>query len=450
MARNFGAEALVAKQVHRALRRYAALPTSEREGLVRYASSLAIDLPADAEGRPLELLAALARLGEWEPVGGRVAPKELGEAYLQIPVEEGHRLAGDIVHIWKTDQEAYLEPDWRLEGSTTGFSAVRDPLMHLACLAPGSLRGWHEALIEAGMFYPHELYRDADATARDHLIRLLEAPPHNRDALPPLAWIGDAVVQAAFHRWRQSPPTWDPDVGWRIDEYLRRDAGWELTETGGRRDLFHQECFQLVPVGDPLAAPPGPQDLVQPSLFQDLPPLIPTGPVGVITPHEQTCRWCEQRLVTLFDLDLRDPRLTFVAPGWRRIAMCNRCTLFGTILTEVDGEGGSQWSRLNVHPGYIGREDHGWNLPQRRLVLGPRRRSPLEARVPDLVRGGSQVGGYPTWEQGNSHPLCPKCGRWMVFAGQVMTDEVLGEGEGTTYAFLCQDCGMAATSYEQT
>jgi hypothetical protein len=65
--RNFGAEAFTAKRVHRALRRYAALPTSERADLARFASGLGIDLPLGEEERPLALLAALARLGQRVP-----------------------------------------------------------------------------------------------------------------------------------------------------------------------------------------------------------------------------------------------------------------------------------------------------------------------------------------------------------------------------------------------
>jgi hypothetical protein len=77
----------------------------------------------------------------------------------------------------------------------------------------------------------------------------------------------------------------------------------------------------------------------------------------------------------------------------------------------------------------------------------PRRDSRSEART----GGVSQIDGFPMWVQGNSHPRCPKCDRWMFFVGQVATSEALGEpGEGVTYAFLCQDCKMAATAYEQT
>jgi hypothetical protein len=433
-ARNIGAEAYTVERVHRALRRYAALPAADREELVRHAASLGIDLPADAESQLLKLLTALARLGDSELRGGRLDRSILLEAYRQISLEEGRRLARDIIRIWRTDREAYLEPDWRMEREAAETSTVAGPLIHLACLVPGSLRGCHGDLIEAGMFYPHELYRDADAAARDDLVRLLETPPHCREALGPLAWIGDEVIQETFHRWRQSPPDWAPDLGWSIENYFIRDAGWELTQTGRRRDLYHRQCYRLIPAGEAALA--------------DTP-----GPVGVGIRHKERCRWCGQQLVTLFDLDLRDRRLTFLAPGWNRlrIAMCNRCKPYGTIFTEVDGDGSSRWGNLNARPEYLHLGRQGWQFPQRPLVLGPIRRSPYEARFDVISQGISQIGGFPTWEQGNSHPHCPRCGHWMVFVGQVETSDALGgRGEGVTYAFLCQDCGMAATAYEQT
>jgi hypothetical protein len=263
------------------------------------------------------------------------------------------------------------------------------------------------------------------------LIQLLEAPPHDEDALFPLASIGDEVVQQTFQRWRSSTSAWHPD--------LTREAGWELTPEGGRRDLYHQDCYPLIPVdGTALDSIPG--------------------PVGVITPHEERCGWCGRQLVTLFDIDLQDPRLQFLAPRrsqlpspeWRRlrIAMCARCTCFGTVLTDVDGEGGSHWSRLNVRPHYIGQEDQAFPFPERRLVLGPHRRSPYEAMV--LEWGGrSQLGGSPAWIQSARYPECPKCHRPMAFVGQLDTAD-LDLGEGVVYACWCADCQMAATDYQQT
>jgi hypothetical protein len=116
------------------------------------------------------------------------------------------------------------------------------------------------------------------------------------------------VVQATFHRWRQSPPRGDADIAARI-ESATKDAGWELTGTGGRRPLYHSKCSQLISVDTAPAA--------------DSP-----GPMSVVTPHGERCGWCGRQLVRLFDIDLRDPQLTSLAPGWSRlrIAMCERCT----------------------------------------------------------------------------------------------------------------------------
>jgi len=144
------------------------------------------------------------------------------------------------------------------------------------------------------------------------------------------------------------------------------------------------------------------------------------GPVEVVTRHVERCGWCRMQLATLFDIDLRDERLTFLAPGWQRlrIAMCNRCKVYAPLFTEVDGEGRSHWSDLNGHPRNLNLQRRGWR--------------------------------FPMWEHDISHPRCPKCARWMIFIGQVMTGDALDHGEGTTYAFLCQECGLAATAYEQT
>jgi hypothetical protein len=107
------------------------------------------------------------------------------------------------------------------------------------------------------------------------------------------------------------------------------------------------------------------------------------------------------------------------------------------------------WCELNERPDYIGHDDHGWNFPERCLVLGPRR-SPLAARISAPSCRVSQIGGFPNWEQNSLYPACVRCGRTMLFIAQLETSEALGQpAPGTTYAFLCQQCGMAATSYQQ-
>jgi hypothetical protein len=163
-------------------------------------------------------------------------------------------------------------------------------------------------------------------------------------------------------------------------------------------------------------------------------------------------------MVSLFDIDLRDPRLGFLAPGWNRlrIATCQACALYSTLLTDVDGEGHSQWSIRNDESGFLDSddgEDEGWSWPQQRLVLGPRRRSPYEAHqsILYLLKGASQLGGFPMWVGSEPQAYCPECQRGMMFVGHLQLWDIFDEGaEGVVYAFLCQDCGMAATTYSQT
>jgi hypothetical protein len=413
--------------VTRCVKAYDNVPLADRRDLVAHAKSMGVALPLQAGEHPLPLLAALYQVSDHHHQAQRKNPFDLVNAYRQLSVSEGHQLASDIIGLWQTGPDLYRSP-----GEPTGL--VEDILLHLACLVPGAITGLHDELIDGGLLYPTELFRDADSEARERLIELVQKPPHDVLLLGPLAWIGDEVVQRTFHRWRQSPPVWDPEIGFRINNYFTRDAGWQLTKRGGRRDLYHRTSYRLIPAE--VAAEGS----------------VP-GPVEVITDHSDKCVWCGRRLLSMFDIQLGDPRLSYLAPGWKRlrIALCSRCTGFGTIYTDVDPNGGSRWSKLNVRPHYIGTEEHGYQYPPRLLVLGPQRRSPFEAHQYILSNGASQLGGFPMWIQGNRHPDCPKCHRLMVFVGQIQTSDALGgSGEGCTYAFLCQECRIAATTYEQT
>jgi hypothetical protein len=428
------------EETSRCLDAYSVLSISERDKLTEFARRRGIDLPKYRPEAPEEVLHALGRLEALIPVRpGADVPEEallavcplerrtclrdedeLYDVYQDVSLHDARELATRVVRLWATDP-AMLEHD-----------LVEHVLLHLSHVFPGSLRGLHGALIDEEVYYPCELYRDADAGSRDRLLRLMEDGRRTHGAL---AWIGDEVVQSTFHRLRQSQSSW-------IYASVTKEAGWELTESGGRRDLYHQECYQLVPTEGKRAN-------------------VDPGPIAVITPHEERCPWCRKRLVTLFDIDLRDPRLTFLAPGWERlrIAMCRSCTGSECIYSDVDPHGGCHWSARNVRRGNVSLAQYrrwasgaGYSYPRCRLVLGQRRRSPFEAQFATRRHAGSQVGGFPTWEDGTSHPTCPKCDRLMVFIGQILTNEALGDPftEGVTYGFLCQQCQIAATTYEQT
>jgi hypothetical protein len=90
-------------------------------------------------------------------------------------------------------------------------------------------------------------------------------------------------------------------------------------------------------------------------------------------------------------------------------------------------------------------------VPPEALVLGPERRTPIEGTVLlwESVDGVSQLGGHPTWEQDAGYSDCPQCHLPMRFVGPVKHGEI-ETAEGTTYAFLCAGCLIAATGYQQT
>jgi hypothetical protein len=317
-------------------------------------------------------------------------------------------------------------------------------LTTLAALQCDALAGIPAELLARDIFYPDWIYHFADAATRDELLRRVKG---STDAsvnglLQCLAWIGDDVVRAAFATWRDMPPPWHSFIFLAPDAFAHI-AGWELTPEGARRDLCYPISYRFIPVESALA--------------DDVP-----GPVAVVSPHEGRCPWCTRLLSSLFDFDVRDPRLAFLdLPGDRmRVAFCEECSAYTTLYTDVDVAGASRLSDQNDDQPEILRlvsrtsdeDDDLIRLPQRRLALGPRRASPYEALggYIDERSDLSQIGGYPEWIQDAHYPTCPGCQRSMRFVGQLANAEIEPYDEGMFYAFLCLDCRKATTVYQQT
>ena len=115
-------------------------------------------------------------------------------------------------------------------------------------------------------------------------------------------------------------------------------------------------------------------------------------------------------------------------------------------------DGKSSWHEGNRRPDYLPQDADDWpRMPQDRLTLGKEPRHWLEA-ANWLVPGVrfSQVGGHPTWIQDADYPRCPKCDRAMPFVAQISNDDLDEDSEGIYYMFVCRDCGVAATNYQQS
>jgi hypothetical protein len=350
-----------------------------------------------------------------------------------LSIEEGHQVAG-----------------WALgllgEAGTEERELAEKVLLHLSCLVPGSLDGLHTDLARQGAFEYPIIYRGADAAARDEMLYLLtntDEPASIRELLCALAWVGDLAVRARFAEWWVAPPPWPVEGFWTSAKLLAaaaEEAGWQIGTGPDRGDLYLPTAHRLVrPDAEGAIA----------------------GPVSVVVPVDGTCRWCQRRLTALFDLDLRDPCLAFLGlTGERlRIVTCEMCAIYsdGYYMAALP-DGSWSWDEHNARPAiyddprfarHVGDEWIG--LPERCLVLGPRRPTPVECyQWLDEWENPSQLGGYPTWEQDPAYPACPTCCEQMPIIGQVAMGNVVELGEGITYAFYCAPCGVSATTYQQT
>ena len=323
-------------------------------------------------------------------------------------------------------------------------------LGQLTTAVPGALAEWSVAFVAQGYIVPSWLYLDAPPSTTRQLIALFDQPEVVTQCdhlLQALAWIGDDLVREQFRAWREAPPPWQSHLFLASHEYAIT-AGWELTREGGRRDLYWQTSYELIPADEPEFTPS-------------------QHAVAVSTPTDETCGWCGRKLVALLDIDLQDPRCAFVVEGEEasntvgrrlRIAHCRWCSSYTTLYTDVDLDGRVRWSDANgdmpsiLQKVGLGADDELPPPAAQRLVLGAQRRTPFEAVGRFLLDepGISQLGGHPDWIQDAEFPVCPGCQRRMRCIGQVSWEDIEEFAEGSTYAFLCLPCGKGATTYQQT
>ena len=157
-------------------------------------------------------------------------------------------------------------------------------------------------------------------------------------------------------------------------------------------------------------------------------------------------------MTALFDLDLSNALLASLGiEGSRlRIETCDVCTCYGMVFTQVDWSGGTSWHPANIRPDYLPDDAADWDFPKAdALVLSSQQRPITESADRNMPISFSQVGGHPSWEQDSEYPRCPSCQRRMVFIAQ-LSNEDYAAAEGIYYAFVCRDCRVAATHYQQT
>ncbi|WP_197528880.1 hypothetical protein [Aeoliella mucimassa] len=295
----------------------------------------------------------------------------------------------------------------------------------LAAFTEADLEPLLRSMIEADLYEPDFAFNKASKDLASRLLDQLKTDEDNRlEILFALAWTGD--VEAIEWCTRQG---WQLPAKWTIPA-CTKVAGWELDSKGARRDLYYTQCYALR-----YGKSPDPQQF------------------RAITPRTDNCPWCSRPLINLLELGattLAKLGITGFEQGLQ-IATCDVCTAFASSLFgELNQSGYSEWSLHNVRPDYLPDDADSWEgLPTDCLHLAAER-PPLFAANQFLSTTFSQLGGHPTWIQCAAYPTCPECKQTMMCLAQIDHSEIEEYAEGTYYAYLCPECRVTATNYQQT
>lgn len=288
-----------------------------------------------------------------------------------------------------------------------------------------AIRPLHSELLDKELYYPPMMFRGADESICEKLVEKLEEPDQNRDhILTALAWIGSPKVVSLFASWKEVLPDWADELYIPPYEYAH-EAGWSVDEAGNREQLYSEDTYALTT--DPENA----------SLIDSF------------KRSSNSCPWCGTPLVTLFTIDGSQ---FGKKSGLFPIQTCYHCSAYAdSIFMELAEDGTAHWAACNEKPSFLPDDPGGWELPQEHSVyLSTTKRAALFAANQFLPVTFSQIGGFPSWQQDAEFPTCPRCNKKMHFVGQVDNADVEEFGEGIYYNFLCFDCRVTATGYQQT
>jgi len=309
---------------------------------------------------------------------------------------------------------------------------TQDILLEIVCYTNTEIEECLRALLKKNECYPEVIFRDAPVDVRDYLIEQVSKGSDTvslNHILRALAWIGDERVVHLFYEWKKNPPKWRNKLYVSPEEYSL-EAGWELTEGGERRDLFYTDCYAIKKKNS-----------------------TKDEPVLLLQTQDKKCEWCGGDLVNLFSFDLTDSLFQFMDLNGVRlnIATCHVCNCYGAIYTDIDTDGAAHWSKLNIKPQYLcDTTDEEAIIPKEPIGMSRVKRNCYHAASQFLETTFSQIGGHPTWIQDAEYPKCPKCSKHMKFIGQVDWADIVEYGEGMYYAFICEECNIAATNYQQS
>lgn len=287
------------------------------------------------------------------------------------------------------------------------------------------------AALQAGVWYPYELYYHAPSKIRDGLIDALLHTASEKDAgnlLCCLAMQGDDRSLETLLYLEKNPCPWRENLYVNPSIYAQC-GGWTFDQDGKRRELIYPTCFPMVK-GDPK---------------KDHASVIGR-------PRGDSCPHCGGKFVDMLVLDCNDPRLSFLEiDGIFTATCCPSCVCFTEAsFSRFSPDGGSTplSAKLMVDniENYVG-ETGLQELTSNAFVLG---QTPVPPFFGANCEDVNTIGGFANWVQDWQYTACPDCGRPMKYLAQIQWDTVIDCSEGTLYIEVCPECRIASMHHQQT
>lgn len=308
-------------------------------------------------------------------------------------------------------------------------------LLHLVCFKAADINEILKVLIREDKIYEPSLFKNADDEIAELLIEKLnninESVSVNHVLLS-LSMIGNERVVELFNKWKMNEPEFSTKLYCKPHNYCF-EAGWKLDDNGKRKNLYYKKSY---------------------GIKEGTPPK--NTPVNFYEKHDEKCQWCGKNLSSLFTIDLHNEDMKFLGFTGDKLSIstCVECAAYYPVLTDIDTKGNVSWSEYNEKRDDVDIEEdddeYEENIENKQVYIDCTERTENYAANEFLDVKFTKIGGMPTCINDAYYPKCPKCGEEMVFVGQVSGEDFEDYAEGIYYGFVCKDCMIAATTYDQT
>ena len=281
---------------------------------------------------------------------------------------------------------------------------------------------------EEEIYYPSELYYNADEEVRDTLIeKIMTTESHNEGSclLGCLAMIGDKKAQDTLYELKIHPRPWRQKLFVDSDIYAEQ-AGWTFDGENKHIKLNYNTCFSFE-VGDTKNE----------------------NGTCIARKRGEKCPHCGCELIDILVIDGRDERFAFLGLDGIITASCcpscvvlpegisNRFTLDGkSEILEYEGEEQNYFEEQTIQ-----------DMVENRFVPSIQEKSIFYGAFDSDV---NTIGGFANWVQDWEYKECPSCGKKMKYLAQMHWDTIMDFAEGTLFIEICPECKIITMFHQQT